>query len=94
MIRTRGGIIAFADNVVVATPTRVSARLLELGPVKEPVSAHLFLVRGALRRPWASAMISISPKGDPILAVANVCDLEDAYLTGLCAAGRIIAGVR
>ncbi len=153
VIRTRGGIEAVADNVVVATPTHVSARLLELGPVKAPVSAHLFLVAGDLRQPWTSAMISIFPEGDPLLAIArqvdgsalvsttvadpdfsrlfdrwdvvehhhwnpafhllgtalldceqqrglyligdhNVCDLEDAYLTGLYAAGRIVTGTR
>jgi glycine/D-amino acid oxidase-like deaminating enzyme len=149
-IRTRGGNDVVADNVVVATPTDVSARLLDLGSVKGPISAHLFLVKGDLLRPWEAAMISLFPDGDPILALAvqadgstlvsaatadpdfarvfstwdvvehrhwnpafhllgtalleceqkpglyligdhNVCDLEDAYLTGVYAANRILA---
>ena len=149
-IRTHRGDDVVADNVVVATPIDVSARLLDLGSVKGPVSAHIFLVKGDLLRPWASAMISLFPEGDPILGLArqadgstllstavadpdfarlfstwevlehhdwnpafhlvgtalleceqkpglylvgdhNVCDLEDAYITGVHAANRILA---
>ena len=152
-IRTRDGNSVVADNVVVATPIDVSARLLDLGSVKSPISAHFFLVQGVVRRPWASATISLFPAGDPIIVVArqadgstlvtattadpdfsrlfstwdvvehhhwnpafhllgtalleceqqpglyvigdhNVCDLEDAYLTGVYAAGRVAAGSR
>ena len=139
-----------ADNVVVATPIDVSARLLNLGPVKTPISGHMFLVRGHLRRPWSRATYSLFPDGDPTLAIArqadgstlfcsvlehpdfdkyfttweigqhkhwnpafhlegdalleceqgpglylvgdhNVCNLEDAYITGAHAANRILA---
>ncbi len=142
-----------ADQVVVATPIDVSARLLELARTKKPVNAHTFLVRGLLRRPWARATINLFPDGDPYLAVAqqsdgssllcsgsehldfgrfftrweivehqrwapafhiegsalleceqapglfligdhNVCGLEDAYLTGIHAANRILAAQR
>jgi FAD dependent oxidoreductase len=152
-IQTRSGGEFTADNVVVATPIDVSARLLDLGPVKRPISAHLFFIRGRLREPWASSTISLFPPGDPILALArqadgativsttvaepdlgrlfaswevvehrhwdpafhllgntlleceqqpglyligdhNVCDLEDAGITGLYAANRILAGPR
>ena len=138
-----------ADNVVVATPTDVSARLLDLGRVKRPIDAHMFLVRGILRRPWTQATFTLFPDGDPILAIArqtggstlfcsvsddpdfaqyfttwdvvehhhwnpafhlegdtlleceqapglylvgdhNVCNLEDAYITGTYAANRIL----
>ncbi|HYN75201.1 MAG TPA: NAD(P)-binding protein [Candidatus Limnocylindria bacterium] len=150
-VRTRHGGSVTADNVVVATPTEVSARLLDLGPVKSPIPAHILLVRGALRRPWAHARISLFPPGDPLLAIArqtggstivsstsedpdlarvftswevlehhhwdpafhllgdalleceqqpglylvgdhNACDLEDACITGIHAANRILAG--
>ena len=36
-VRTVSGVTVTADNVVVATPTDVSARLLDLGTVKSPV---------------------------------------------------------
>jgi glycine/D-amino acid oxidase-like deaminating enzyme len=150
-IRSRGGRCFDAANVVVATPTDVSARLLDLGSVKRPICAHMFLVRGTVRRPWSTAPYSVFPPGDEIFAIArqaggstlvsaatgdpdlarifstwevvdrhhwspafhlggdallecehqpglyligdhNVCDLEDAYLTGVYAARRIIAG--
>jgi hypothetical protein len=150
-VQTRSGAAITADNVVVATPIEVSARLLELGVVKEPVSAHLFQLRGELRPPWSTSTISIFPPGDEILALArqvggtavvsaasedpdfsrifttwevvehrhwdpafqilgdalleceqqpglfligdhNVCDLEDACITGVYAANRILSG--
>ena len=50
-IRTRGGAWVGAANVVVATPSDVAARLLELGPVKRPISAHMFLVQGPCAAP-------------------------------------------
>ncbi len=149
VLRRSGGDSVTADNVVVATPIDVSARLLGLGPVKRPVSAHIFLVDGQLRPPWSSSHVSLFPPGDPILALAqqpggsvvvsaateepdfarifrswevvehrhwdpafhllgdelleceqrpglyligdhNVCDLEDACITGIHAANRII----
>jgi hypothetical protein len=149
-IRTGNGATFSADSVVVATPIDVSARLLDLGPVKGPISAHMFLMRGNLRRPWAQATFSLFPEGDPTLGIArqtegsilfcsvsedpdfaryfttwevvehhhwnpafhlegdalleceqgpglylvgdhNVCNLEDAYITGVYAADSILA---
>lgn len=152
-IQTRANGTFLADNVVVATPIDVSARLLDLGPVKRPISAHTFLVTGNLRRPWKRATYSLFPDGDPTLAIAqqangstvfcsvhrhpdfdryfttwqvvehehwnpafhlegdalleceqgpglylvgdhNVCSLEDAYITGIHAANRILGSPR
>ena len=150
-MQTRNSGTVSADNVVVATPIDVSARLLDLGRVKSPIDAHMFLVRGKLRRPWRQAPFTLFPDGDRILAIAqqtdgstlfcsvsddpdfgryfttwdvvehhywnpafhlegdalleceqapglylvgdhNVCNLEDAYITGIYAANRILAG--
>ena len=63
-IRTRNGASVGAANVVVATPSDVAAGLLDLGPLKRPISAHMFLVRGDLRRPWSTAPLQrLSPRG-------------------------------
>lgn len=149
-IQTRTSGILAADHVVVATPIDVSARLLELGPVKRPISAHTFIVKGNLRHPLDRAPFTLFPEGDPTFGIArqsggsilfcsdsddpdfdkhftswevvehhhwnpafqlegdalleceqgpglfvigdhNVCDLEDAYITGVYAANRILA---
>ncbi len=60
-----------ADNVVVATPTGVSASLLDLGRVKSPIGVHMFLVTGDLRRPWAQATYVLFPDGDRTFAIAR-----------------------
>ena len=73
-IQTRNSGAMSADNVVVATPTDVSARLLDLGRVKSPIDAHMFLVRGKLRRPWTQATFTLFPDGDRILAIAQQTD--------------------
>jgi hypothetical protein len=151
LLDTSGGKSFAADNVVVATPTDVSERLLDLGTVKRPIHAHMFLLEGRLRSPWAQASFSLFPEGDETCAIAqqangqilivsvseqpgfarffhawdiiehhhwdpafhldgntlleceqgpglyligdqNVCTLEDSYITGLCAANRILGG--
>jgi len=149
-IQTRASGAFSADNVVVATPIGVSAGLLDLHPIKPPISEHMFLVIGNLRRPWSRATYSLFPDGDPTLSIAqqtdgstlfcsilehpdfdkffttwqvgehkhwnpafhleghallecerrrglylvgdhNVCNLEDAFITGVYAANRILS---
>lgn len=150
-VHTRSGDTHSAQNVVVATPTAVSAKLLDLGPVKRPISARMFLVRGSLLEPWDKTIVTLFPPGDKTFALAkqvdgstvfcsasenpdfakyfedwivldyvvwdpafhllgdalleceqepglfligdhNVCTLEDAYITGVYAANRILDG--
>jgi predicted NAD/FAD-dependent oxidoreductase len=150
LVRTRGGDSFTADNVVVATPIDVSARLLDLGTLKRPIDAHMYLVNGSLRRPWSRATYSLFPEEDDTFGIAqqtggqvlvvsaaeqpdfsrffdtwevtehhhwnpafhldgnalleceqgpglyligdhNVCTLEDAYISGIHAANRILA---
>jgi len=150
-VHTRDSGTHYAQNVVVATPAAVSATLLDVGPMKRPISARMFLVRGRLLEPWAKTIVTLFPPGDTTFALAkqvdgstvfcsasenpdfakyfadwtvvehvvwdpafhlvgdelldceqgpglfligdhNVCTLEDAYITGLYAANRILDG--
>jgi NAD(P)-binding Rossmann-like domain len=61
-----------ADNVVVATPTHVTGRLLDLGPTKTPLAAHMFVVDGALRLPWSKARYTLFPEDHPFFAMAQL----------------------
>ncbi len=70
-VRTASGESFTAENVVVATPIQVSARLLDLGPLKRPLAAYMFLVRGDVRDPWSTAPYCVFPPGDPIFALAR-----------------------
>ena len=60
-----------AGNLVVATPTDVTSRLLDLEGVKGSIDAHMFLVDGDLRRPWAQATYTLFPEGDTTFAIAR-----------------------
>lgn len=76
-IETRGGDVR-ATNVVVATPIDTSARMLDLGDVKKPISAHMFLIAGELRRPWSKATFSLFPEGETTFGIA--CQAEGSIL--------------
>ena len=71
-LRTRRSGTFTAANVVVATPTHVSARLLGLESVKAPCAAHMFVVEGTLRLPWAAATYSLFPENHYIFAAARL----------------------
>lgn len=71
LVHTASGQTFTADNVVVATPIGVSARLLDLGVLKDSIDAHMFVVEGRLRSPWAQASFSLFPEGDEMCAIAQ-----------------------
>ncbi len=72
LVRTRSNRTVAADNVVVATPTHVSARLLDLPSTKSPLSAHLFIVDGNLRAPWSEATYTLFHENRPLFAMAQL----------------------
>jgi hypothetical protein len=71
LVDTASGQTLAADNVVVATPIAISARLLELGVLKGSIDSHMFLLEGRLRSPWAQASFSLFPEGDETCAIAQ-----------------------
>ncbi len=84
LVRTRSNGTFEADNVVVATPTDVSARLLDLQSTKTPLSAHMFIVDGNLRAPWSGAPYTLFQENHPVFAMAQLRTGE----TLVCAASR------
>ena len=90
LVRTQQSGNFTAANVVVATPTDVSARLLGLESVKTPLAAHMFIVEGQLRQPWATTTYSLFPEKHSHLRDRPVADRRDPLLrrhwrSGLCA---------
>jgi len=71
LVHTASGQTLHAASVVVATPIDVSARLLDLGVLKDSIDAHMFLLEGRLRSPWAQASFSLFPEGDESCAIAQ-----------------------
>ena len=79
------------QNLVVATPADISARLLGLEAVKAPIGAHLFLVRGVLRQPWARATCSLFP--NRTLLLTSVDEVELFEVDGLVACAAAVGPV-
>jgi hypothetical protein len=71
VLHTLSGETFTADNVVVATPIDVSARLLGLEQIKAPMDAHMFVLTGSLRHPWSQATHSLFPEVDDTFAIAK-----------------------
>ena len=84
LVRTRSNGLFAADNVVVATPTHVSARLLDLRSTKTPLAAHMFIVDGTLRAPWSSATYTLFPEGHPVFAMAQLSTGEKLVCAASC----------
>jgi glycine/D-amino acid oxidase-like deaminating enzyme len=70
-VELAGGERMRARNLVVATPIDVSRRLLGLGPVKQPVRAHMFQISGTLRPAFARETIQLFGQNDSMLAIAR-----------------------
>ena len=66
-----GGEVMHARNLVVATPVDVSRRLLKLGPMKTPVSAHMFHIEGTLGPAFARETIHLFGQTDSVLAISR-----------------------
>jgi glycine/D-amino acid oxidase-like deaminating enzyme len=66
-----GGEVLRARNLVVATPIDVSRRLLDLGPVKAPVEAHMFHMSGTLAPAFTREPIHLFGQEDSMLAIAR-----------------------
>ena len=85
-VETTSGDVIEATNLVVATPADISARLLGLEEVKAPIGAHLFLVRGVLRQPWARATCSLFPSRTLLLTSVDEVGLFEVDGLVACAA--------
>jgi len=70
-VDTRHSGAFIADVVVLATPSDVSQRLLDLPNTKGPVAIHSFQLEGKLRDRWARADINLFAEDDPVCAVAR-----------------------
>jgi glycine/D-amino acid oxidase-like deaminating enzyme len=81
LVHTVSGQTLAADNVVVATPIDISTRLLGLGAHKGSIDAHMFLLEGRLRSPWAQASFSLFPEGDETCAIAQQTDGQTLFVS-------------
>ena len=63
-----------ARNVVVATQPSISARLLKLNRIKEPVNAHMFHIKGILKKTWIRCEVNLFPDKNRMFAIAHQQD--------------------
>ena len=54
LLKTKQGNRYIAKNVVLATQIQDSKRLIGLKRIKKPISAHMFHIKGMLKRNWSS----------------------------------------
>jgi hypothetical protein len=67
-----------ARNVVVATPPHISKKLLGLRKIKGEVNAHMFHIKGDIKKKWSSSEQSLFSDKNRMLAIAH--QLNDTYL--------------
>lgn len=69
-VRCASGRVVVARNVVLATPTTVTAELLGVGPVRRPSSLYVRHVTGQLRSRYAATDLNVFEPGSPFVTVA------------------------
>jgi thioredoxin reductase len=67
-----------AKNVVVATPPHVSKKLLGLSRIRGPVNAHMFHLKGRIKKKWDFCEQNLFSDKNRMLAIAH--QLNGTYL--------------
>ena len=68
----------FTKNLVIATPPHISAKLLKLNKIKKTVKAHMFHLRGTLKKTWEECEANLFSDNNRMFAIAHQQD--NSYL--------------
>tara|TARA_Y100000310_G_C20679189_1_gene814899 strand:+ start:978 stop:2117 length:1140 start_codon:yes stop_codon:yes gene_type:complete len=67
-----------AKNIVVATPPHISQKLLKMKKCRGPVSAHMFHIKGTIKKEWDYCEENFFADNNRMLAIAH--QPNDTYL--------------